>query len=366
MLLSVLIWLAVRPGPPAPRRGEFGDVVRETATGLGVPPGHIEADVAIRKVEGVFVRAWRVGVPDCATARRLAAELARSAVAWGGTVRTEAAGGCAAGTIRVDLGIEELVLDARPLPERPTSTPRPPATPTPTPRPTLPPGRRGHLAILLDDAGQSLELVPRLARLPRPVAVAVLPFLPASVETAARLDRAGHEVWLHLPMEPEGYPRRDPGPGAILVALPEAEIRARVRAALNNVPYVVGVNNHMGSRATADLRVMTWVMQEIAARGLVFLDSRTTRATVAEVAARAQGVPAWRRHVFLDNSRDAAAIRRALAEAVYRARRDGAAVAIGHANPATVAVLERELPRLAGRGADLVPPAELIRRRAGR
>jgi polysaccharide deacetylase 2 family uncharacterized protein YibQ len=239
-------------------------------------------------------------------------------------------------------------------------TRRPSPTPVPTATPTLPPQRRGRLAILLDDAGQNLDLVPRLERLPQQVAVAVLPFLPASSETAVRLHEAGHEVWLHLPMEPEGYPRRNPGPGAVLTSMSEAEIRATVRSAINNVPFIVGVNNHEGSRATANLRVMTWVMQELAARGLAFIDSRTTKYTVAEDAARAQGIPAGRRKVFLDNQRNPAAVHRQLDHAVYLARRDGTAIAIGHCNAVTVSVLEAEAPRLWKRKVDLVPPSKLV------
>jgi polysaccharide deacetylase 2 family uncharacterized protein YibQ len=117
----------------------------------------------------------------------------------------------------------------------------------------------------------------------------------------------------------------------------------------------------MGSRATADLRTMTWVMQELRSRGMSFIDSRTTTATVAEDAAAAQGVPSNRRHVFLDNERSADAVRRQLDEAVYRCRLDGEAIAIGHLTEITVRVLAGELPGLSERGADLVRPSDLVR-----
>jgi polysaccharide deacetylase 2 family uncharacterized protein YibQ len=140
-----------------------------------------------------------------------------------------------------------------------------------------------------------------------------------------------------------------------------SEIRQAVHDALNNVPHVVGMNNHMGSKATANLRTMTWVMQELKSRGMVFIDSRTTRKTVAEQAAEAQGVPVGRRHVFLDNERDREAILRQLAEAVYRCRLHGSAIAIGHLDRVTVEVLRDELPGLSKRGADLVAPSELVK-----
>lgn len=362
VVVVLAIWFAVRPGPrPGAKTGEreFGDRITALAEDVGAPSEGILADESIHKIDGVFVRRWRLTVPDCGAARRLAGALEREAAAWGGTVRASQEGECAAGRIRVDLGTEAFDLHvSRHGQEHKKATPTPQG---PTATPTLPPDRHGRLAILLDDAGQNLNLVSRLERLPSEIAVAVLPFLPASSETAGRVFRAGHEVWLHLPMEPEGYPQRNPGPGAVLTSMSEAEIRATVRSALNNVPHVVGVNNHEGSKATANLRLMTWVMQELAARNLAFIDSRTTKFTVAEDAARAQGIHVGRRHVFLDNRRTPSAVRKQLDEAVYLARRDGFAIAIGHCNAVTISVLEDEAPRLWKRKVKLVAPTKLLR-----
>ena len=362
-----LIWLVVRGGGPGESRGgggsgDFGDRILELARRRGVATGGIRPDDPIRKVDGTFVRTWRIGVPDRATARSLAEDLAAEAAAWEGRFREERPG-------PGELAAAEVVLEGEAFDirfekvrsvraKRAPETTGPTPTPRPTVRPTLPPGAHGRLAILLDDAGQSFDLVPRAAALPEAVGVAVLPFLPHSAETAAELHRTGHEVWLHLPMEPRSR-GTNPGAGVILVSMSEEEVRRTVRSALNNVPHIVGVNNHMGSRATADLRTMTWVMQEVGARGLRFIDSRTTAATVAEEAARAQGIPTGRRKVFLDNDPDPAAIARQLEEAVYRARRDGEAIAIGHLHRPTLGVLERRLPRL--RGVTLVPPSKLTR-----
>jgi hypothetical protein len=215
------------------------------------------------------------------------------------------------------------------------------------------------LAILLDDAGQRSELVAMALRLPDSVGVAVLPFLPYSMETAIEVGDAGREVWLHLPME--AVSGKNPGPGALMVSMSDDELRDAVHMAVNNIPNLVGVNNHMGSRATSNLKMMTWVMQELAAMDLVFLDSRTTVDTVAEEAARAQGIKTGRRHVFLDNTRTRAAVRAQLDEAVYRARMDGECIAIGHLNEITVAVLESEIPELDARGVTLVRPTALLR-----
>ncbi len=131
-----------------------------------------------------------------------------------------------------------------------------------------------------------------------------------------------------------------PGEGAVEVGLGAAEIRSRVERALAVVAGARGVNNHMGSRATADAGAMRAVMDVLRPLGLYFLDSRTTADTVAEETARASGVPALRRDVFLDVVSEPEAIRRALDQAAARARAVGSAVAIGHVHPLTIEVLE--------------------------
>src|SRR5690606_31671632 len=120
---------------------------------------------------------------------------------------------------------------------------------------------------------------------------------------------------------------------ALLAELPAAELRARTAWAIGRVPGVVGVNNHMGSRLTADAAAMRVVMDEIARHGLAFVDSRTTSRTVAEAVALERGIPAAGRDVFLDNDRDEAAITRQLDLALRIARKAGTAIAIGHPYP---------------------------------
>ncbi len=362
VLFAAAIWLLAVRGPG------HGPLVDEDLAGLieGIAERHgasqLVRDEPIRKDGDVFVRTWRVVLPDDEAAEGFLVDLGREAADHGATYEPAERGPRDAVRVRMGGGIEAFdirVQIQQPRVTRATPAPTPVPSPTPTVRPTLPPDRRGRLAILLDDAGQSLDLVDRAAELPDPVAFAVLPFLPKSSETAAAFNRTGHEVWLHLPMEATGG--ENPGPGAVRVDMTPDEVRRTVHSALNSVPHAVGVNNHMGSRATADLRTMTWVMQELSARGVAFLDSRTTVQTVAESAARAQGVPTGRRHVFLDNERSRPAIEAQLDEAEYRARADGEAVAIGHLNAVMVEVLEARLPVIGRRGIDLVRPSELMR-----
>jgi uncharacterized protein len=272
-----------------------------------------------------------------------------------------------------------LYLKTRPAPPPPSPAPVPPArtarppasaprgrTAVPRPSPARPRagivgGAPGLAAIVIDDLGNELAPAERIAAWKSPVAGAVLPGVAFSTATARALARGGKEVLLHLPMEPAGYPRVRPGPGVILRSQSDAEIVRTLESDLATVPGAVGVNNHMGSVATADPRVMRVVARVLSDRGLYFLDSRTTDATVGEQTAEEASVPAVSRRVFLDDVESEDAISKQLAELVRRARAEGSAVAIGHPYPATLAVLEREMPGLEARGIRLVKVGELVR-----
>jgi polysaccharide deacetylase 2 family uncharacterized protein YibQ len=194
-----------------------------------------------------------------------------------------------------------------------------------------------------------------------PVAGAVLPGLAHSAASARALSEGGKQVLLHLPMEPQGFPRVRPGPGVILRTQSDGEIVQTLEADLATVPGASGVNNHMGSAATADPRVMRAVARVLSHRGLFFVDSRTTDASVAERTAGEESVPSARRRVFLDDVATEAAVKERLDEALERARTEGSAIAIGHPYPATLAVLERELPKVEEKGVRLVKVGELVK-----
>jgi len=235
-------------------------------------------------------------------------------------------------------------------PKASVSPPEPRSSSGPVPR----------IAIILDDLGGDLAAVRRIAKLSRPVAGAVLPGLAGSARAARELAEAGQEVLLHLPMEPEGFPRVRPGPGVIVRAQSDEEITETLSEDLESVPGAVGVNNHMGSAATADPRVMRAVLKELAGRGLFFVDSRTTEETVAREVARELKVPCASRGVFLDSVATEEAVAASFQELLRRAKREGSAVALGHPYPATLALLERELPDLAEKGVKLVRVSELV------
>lgn len=238
-------------------------------------------------------------------------------------------------------------------------------TPVPTaasePSPAAPSLASARIAIVIDDLGNDRDALERIARWPFPVAGAVLPGLPDSADAARRLTESGKEVLLHLPMEPDGYPRVRPGPGVVLRSDSDEAIERTVSENLDSVPGAIGVNNHMGSAATADPRVMRAVVRVLSERGLFLLDSRTTEATVARRIADEASLPAVSRRVFLDAVETPEAVERAFLDLLRRARKDGPSVAIGHPHPATLALLERELPRLAAQNVRLVRVSTLTR-----
>jgi uncharacterized protein len=213
---------------------------------------------------------------------------------------------------------------------------------------------------VIDDLGNDHAALERIRRWPWPVSGAVLPGLGGSEEAARALEGSGKDVLLHLPMEPKGFPGVKPGPGVVLRSQSDEEIAATVETDLASVPGAVGVNNHMGSAATADPRVMRAVAKVLSRRGLFFVDSRTTDATVAFDAARDARVRTASRKVFLDDVQREDAIEASLAGLVEKARADGTAIGIGHPYPTTLAVLDRELPRLAARGVRLVRVREIV------
>lgn len=227
------------------------------------------------------------------------------------------------------------------------------------------PSGRHTLYIVLDDAGHDVAHVRRLASIDVPLTIAVLPQLRATAESARAAAELGFEVILHQPMEALGG--NATGPSAVLVSDSDDAIRRTVRRNLHAIPHAVGLNNHMGSRATSDPRVMGAVMRAIAGTPLYFLDSRTIHTSVAPVAARAAGVTVLQRDVFLDNVREPEAIRARLAEGLEVASQKGYAVLIGHVTaPELAVVLREEYQRIREAGFSFAPLSDLAARQTAR
>ncbi|MFV3287493.1 divergent polysaccharide deacetylase family protein [Pseudomonas sp. NY11955] len=216
---------------------------------------------------------------------------------------------------------------------------------------------KAYMSIIIDDLGQSSERDSRTLALPGPVTMAIMPDTPHASDFARQAHKAGKTVILHMPMDPAT------GPYAWHPGTPLTELASRLQAALAKVPYAAGINNHMGSRMTAQREPMAWLMGELQQRHLFFVDSRTSAATVAAAEAQRLGLAHVSRDVFLDDIRTPEAIAAQLQQGVTLARKQGSAVLIGHPYPQTLQVLEREIPRLRGQGIEVIPLRQMIAER---
>jgi polysaccharide deacetylase 2 family uncharacterized protein YibQ len=229
-------------------------------------------------------------------------------------------------------------------------------------QPAKPGPPRPKVAIVIDDLGYDARLGRRFLALPEPLSFAVLPHAAFSTSFAREAHEAGREVLLHLPMEPKGYPGLNPGEGTLLVAMSDGALVEALRQNLNAFPFIVGVNNHMGSRFSEDEEKMRVVLGEIKQRGLFFLDSRTSAESKGYGLAIQMGIPTAERDVFLDNIQSSQAIRSELRRLVQLARLKGRAVGIAHPHEATLEVFGQALPQLGQEGIDLVPVSQVIQR----
>jgi uncharacterized protein len=222
------------------------------------------------------------------------------------------------------------------------------------------PGAIPKIAIIIDDLGYRRAEGLRAVRLPGPVAVAILPHTRHAAELARAADSGGKEVVLHVPMEAL-EPAALLGPGALLLAQTRTELARVLAEDLAAVPLARAVSNHMGSSLTREPERMRWIMEELRSRGpLLFVDSYTTAESVGLAIARAAGVPALRRDVFLDAADTIEGVEHEWQRLVARAHERGFALGIGHPRAATLDLLERVLPNLAAAGVELVPLTVLL------
>lgn len=218
--------------------------------------------------------------------------------------------------------------------------------------------RGGSIVLIIDDLGFDGQPLERIMALDPDISCSILPNGTRATEFAELLHARGYEILCHLPMEPRG--RERPGRNAILTSMSNEEIVRATGESLGAVPNAKGLNNHMGSLATADRRVMTSMLGAIP-NGMYFIDSRTSGRSIAEEVARELRIPTAARHVFLDDVATDAVVRRQLAELVSIAGQRGLAIGIGHPYPATLRVLEQELPALRARGLEIVRASEAVR-----
>ncbi|MEH6589242.1 MAG: divergent polysaccharide deacetylase family protein [Halioglobus sp.] len=216
----------------------------------------------------------------------------------------------------------------------------------------------GTLIIIIDDIGYRLNQGRAVVDLPARLNIAVLPYTPHGRDLAERAHQSGKEVLLHAPMSNLG--NKPMGEGALTSEQNEATFKATLDDILQQIPHVRGVNNHMGSDLTGRKQQMGWVMEELLARELYFVDSRTSNKTIAAATAGEYGVPHLSRHVFLDHDPDTASIDLRFKEALALVRRFGQAVVIGHPHPETIAYLRETLPQLEAMGIRLAHVSEML------
>lgn len=251
-----------------------------------------------------------------------------------------------------------LPADEPPLSEAPPPPPQLAKRPT-GPETGPPPGHGlAKLAIIVDDGGNGGETTEVILSLSPGLTLAILPNTPHGTETARRALERGFEIMLHMPLENTGNGTGHKG--QLTVDMPEEKIESLFLEALAQVPGASGVNNHMGSKFTAHPKALSLFIHYLSQHPLYFVDSRTTPETRAYDIAKAFGVRAARRDLFLDHDNDPAAIRSRFDEVVDKAKRQGSAIAIGHFRPNTAAALKKLLPTLEARGIRLVHASELV------
>ncbi len=233
-----------------------------------------------------------------------------------------------------------------------------------------------RIAIILDDAGYSTGgFVSKLWKIKEPLTMSVIPGIICSKESAEISHRCGFEVMLHMPMEYCGNSKmtdedilcladrknNSPYKWALLSGMSEKEVQRQLEGAIKDIPYLKGINNHMGSRATADSRLMALCMDKLKGKGLYFIDSVTTPKTVAYKLAKGCAINAARRDVFLDNINSIEHVRQQMHILIATAKKNGTAIGIGHVTKAsTVAVLSEMVPMLRAQGIEVVPASELV------
>jgi polysaccharide deacetylase 2 family uncharacterized protein YibQ len=216
------------------------------------------------------------------------------------------------------------------------------------------------IALIIDDLGNQRLPGIRAIELDGPVACAIMPFTAHATSLAEHAFAEGKEVILHLPMQPVEMDRIA-GPGEISLDTDRDGLAYILDQNLGSVPHSVGISNHMGSLITRHPGHMRWLMQELSSRGnLFFIDSFTTPDSVAYEIAIETGIPAARRHIFLDNEQTQLAIDTQFERLKRRARRHGYAIGIGHPYPATLDYLQTALPELEKQGFQLVPVSQIV------
>ena len=219
-------------------------------------------------------------------------------------------------------------------------------TPVLPPEPKVPLKKLPKVAIIIDDLGNDEKIAEKFMSLDAPLTFSIVPLSPHTKRIAIKAHAKGFEVMLHLPMEPNEYPRVNPGPGTLLTSMTPDELINQLKKNIDDVPNIKGVNNHMGSKMTAVDAQMNQIFTILKKQGLFFIDSRTTTETLGRQSARLLRVPFAERDIFLDHIQTSEFIRRQIKQLIKIAYHQGQAIGIGHPHPITYKVLQEVLKEL--------------------
>jgi len=224
-----------------------------------------------------------------------------------------------------------------------------------------PPHRLSYpkIGIIIDDLGYDRSLASAFMKLDLPLTLSVLPFTPHTRLIAQKARKEGREIMLHLPLEPIGYPAINPGDGVLLVSMDREMILETLNRHFGQIPFVAGVNNHMGSRFTANEEKMMIVLAELKRRGLYFIDSRTTANSVAFKVAKKMALRTASRDIFLDSSLSENALKIQMERLLSLSRHRGCAIGIGHPHKETLDLLKRYQMTL-NNETEMVPVSNLV------
>ena len=213
----------------------------------------------------------------------------------------------------------------------------------------FPKPQKGHIpkiVIIIDDIGYDKKIASALCDLEPNITFSVLPFAPFGKIISKQLHAKGSQLMLHLPMEPFEYPDINPGPGAILSTMTPDTLLTQLKKNINDIPYIVGVNNHMGSKITTNANQMNQIFTVLKKENLFFIDSRTAPKSQCKASARLFKLKFAQRDIFLDNFQNTEYITGQFQKLKALAKKHGFAIGIGHPYKATLHTLSRELPKL--------------------
>jgi len=215
------------------------------------------------------------------------------------------------------------------------------------------------IGIIIDDLGYDISLANALLELDLALTFSVLPFTPNTRLIARKAWNDGRETMLHLPMEPMNYPAINPGDGVLLISMDREMILDTLTRDLSQIPFVAGVNNHMGSRFTKNRKKMVTVLAELKKKGLYYIDSRTSSDTVAFDVAKKMALRTASRDIFLDNHLSENALKIQMERLLSVARHKGSAIGIGHPHKKTLDLLKNFQTTLTNE-AEVVPASNLV------